>query len=157
MVCTCAASIRAGPRTRPAGWGYKRLGGESAPWSSQVAYAKLVFWSQCGPLATAAFSTLAKLEVDYIRAKLPGAGASHMHLSKMVYSLRFASRTKTCSKDHPNRSVPVRLLLKQNHPGTGRGAGCSIEGGYTLEMHTDTLGVASSPADRRKGQTQGNP
>ncbi|KFY33865.1 hypothetical protein V494_07249 [Pseudogymnoascus sp. VKM F-4513 (FW-928)] len=129
MVCTCAASIRAGPRTRPAGWGYKRLGGESAPWPSQVDYAKLDFWSQCGPLATAAFSTLAKLEVDYIRAKLPGAGAS----------------------------LPVRLLLKQNHPGTGRGAGYCIEGGYTLEMHTDTLGVASSPADRRKGQTQGKP
>lgn len=81
-----------------------------------------------------------------------------MSLATMVYSLLPAPhRTthRTCSKDYPSHSVPVRLLQKQKKiPGTGRGAGCCIEGGYTPSLgylHTDTLGVASSPADRRKG------
>lgn len=81
-----------------------------------------------------------------------------MSLAIVVYSflrLRFAKPThRACSKDCPDYSdlSAYSKTKTQKHLRTGRGAGCCIESGYSLgQLHTDTLGVASSPADRRKG------
>lgn len=84
----------AGPRTRPAGGGYKRqVRRVLLPRQGRGAYSKLVFLSKYGPSLIGAFLTvngypiclfepkelmpqLVKLKVVYIRAKLPDAGVS---------------------------------------------------------------------------------
>ena len=57
-----------------------------------------------------------------------------MSLATMVYSLlrlRFAPRTELAQKITPVILFPSAYSKNKKNPGTGRGAGCCIEGGYT--------------------------